>query len=47
VPTFQLASGATYKVPVDALAGSVGLTGAYRHNSPYWVALLNTAKAPT
>ncbi|AJP74760.1 TonB-dependent receptor [Sphingomonas hengshuiensis] len=46
VPTFQLASGGTYKVPVDALGGDVGLTAAYRHNSPYWISLLNTARAP-
>ena len=47
VPHFQLASGATYKVPVEALGGDIGLTGAYRHNSPYPVAALNTAWAPT
>lgn len=47
IPKFQLASGATYKVPVGALHGDVGLTGTYRHNSPYPVAALNTAWAPT
>ncbi|MET0363659.1 MAG: TonB-dependent receptor [Sphingobium sp.] len=47
VPDFQLASGATYKVPVDALHGDLGFTAAYRHNSPYAVAALNTAFAPT
>jgi iron complex outermembrane recepter protein len=47
IPKFQLSSGATFKVPVDALGGSFGLTAAYRHNSEYWVALLNTAQAPT
>lgn len=47
VPDFQLASGATYKVPVEFLGGDVGFTGAYRHNSPYPVAALNTAWAPT
>lgn len=46
VPTFQLAMGATYKVPVKALDGDVGLTAAYRHNSSYAVAALNTAFAP-
>ncbi|TVV76578.1 TonB-dependent receptor [Sphingomonas solaris] len=46
VPTFQLATGATYKVPVAALGGNVGLTAAYRHNSSYAVAALNTAFAP-
>lgn len=44
VPKLQLAGGATYKVPVDALGGDLGLTAAYRHNSPYFVSLLNTAK---
>jgi len=47
VPKFQVATGATYKVPVDFLSGDVGLTAAYRHNSPYPVAALNTAWAPT
>ncbi len=47
VPKFQLASGATYKVPVPALGGDLGLTAAYRHNSPYPIAALNTAWAPT
>ena len=47
VPHFQLASGATYKIPVDAIGGDIGLTAAYRHNSPYAVAALNTAWAPT
>lgn len=47
IPKFQLASGATYRKAVDALDGSLGATVAYRHNSPYWIALLNTAQAPT
>lgn len=47
VPHFQLAAGATYKVPVEALGGDIGLTAAFRHNSPYFVAALNTAAAPT
>lgn len=46
VPKFQLAGGATYKVPVQALDGDVGLSAAYRHNSSYAVAALNTAFAP-
>ncbi|MET0373735.1 MAG: TonB-dependent receptor [Rhizorhabdus sp.] len=45
-PTFQLATGATYKVPVAPLDGDLGITGAYRHNSSYAVAALNTAFAP-
>lgn len=47
IPRFQLSSGATFRYPVEALGGSLGITAAYRHNSPYWVALLNTAQAPT
>ncbi len=46
VPTFQLATGATYKVPVEAISGDLGFTAAYRHNSSYAVAALNTAFAP-
>lgn len=44
VPTLQFAGGATYRVPVDALGGTIGLTAAYRHSSSYFIALLNTAK---
>lgn len=47
IPRFQLASGGTFRLPVEALGGALGFTAAYRHNSPYWVALLNTAQAPT
>ena len=47
VPKFQVAGGATYKVPVQALGGDIGFSAAYRHNSPYAVAALNTAFAPT
>ncbi|MFT3964940.1 MAG: TonB-dependent receptor [Sphingobium sp.] len=47
LPDFQIATGATYKVPVAPLGGDVGLTAAYRHNSPFWVAALNTAKTGT
>jgi iron complex outermembrane recepter protein len=46
VPRFQLASGATYKIPIDAIGADIGLTAAYRHNSSYAVAALNTAFAP-
>ena len=46
VPTFQIATGATYVVPVAPLSGNVGLTGTFRHNSSYAVAALNTAFAP-
>lgn len=44
IPALQLAGGATYRVPVDALSGMIGLTAAYRHSSSYYIALLNTAK---
>lgn len=47
VPDFQIATGATYTLPVDALDGDFKLTGSWRHNSPYFVATLNTAAAPT
>lgn len=43
-PKFQIATGLTYKVPVGALDGDIGFTGAFRHNSPFFVAALNTAK---
>lgn len=45
-PTFQFTGGATYTIPVDALDGDIKLIGAYRHNSSYYVAVLNTAAAP-
>lgn len=44
IPAFQIAGGATYRVPVNALDGTIGLTAAYRHSSSYFIALLNTAK---
>jgi iron complex outermembrane receptor protein len=46
VPTFQISTGATYKMPVEAIDGDIGLTAAYRHNSSYAVAALNTTFAP-
>lgn len=47
VPKFQFNGGATYEVPLAGLGGSIGATGAYRHNSPYWVAVLNTTHTQT
>ncbi|MET0238664.1 MAG: TonB-dependent receptor [Sphingobium sp.] len=46
-PRFQVATGVTYKVPVSAIHGDLGFTGSFRHNSPFWVAALNTAKTGT
>ncbi|MEM5518268.1 TonB-dependent receptor [Henriciella sp. AS95] len=45
-PDFQLAGGLTYEAPVNALSGDVRTTIAYRHNEPYYVSTLNTARAP-
>jgi len=47
IPKLQLAGGASYKLPVEALDGMLGASAAYRHSSPYWISLLNTARAPT
>lgn len=47
VPTFQFSGGVNYMTAVDALGGSVGGSVTYRHNSPYYVAILNTAKTQT
>lgn len=46
VPDFQFAGGVTYEVPVEELAGYLRASLAYRHNEPYYVATLNTARAP-
>ena len=47
IPKFQFSGGALYSTPVAALRGSLGGSFAYRHNSPYFVAVLNTAKTKT
>lgn len=47
VPTFQFSGGAAYDVPVEAIDGSLGASVTWRHNSPYWVALLNTTRTQT
>lgn len=44
VPTFQFNGGAAYMTPVEALGGSLGATATYRHNAPYFVAVLDTTK---
>ncbi|HWU03754.1 MAG TPA: TonB-dependent receptor, partial [Novosphingobium sp.] len=46
-PTFQFSGGATYEKPVEAIKGSLGATLAYRHNSSYWVSVLNTTHTLT
>ncbi|MFT3964263.1 MAG: TonB-dependent receptor [Sphingobium sp.] len=45
-PKMQVAIGGTYRVPVDALHGSFGLTGSYRHNSSYFAQLNNGTYTP-
>ena len=47
VPTFQFSSGASYDVPASALGGFFTGSATWRHNSPYWVAVLNTTKTTT
>jgi len=47
VPTFQFSGGMNYMTRVDALGGSMGGSVTYRHNSPYYVAILNTTKTQT
>jgi iron complex outermembrane receptor protein len=46
-PTFQMSSGVLYEKAVDALKGYLGAKAAWRHNSPYWVAVLNTTHTQT
>jgi iron complex outermembrane recepter protein len=46
VPTFQLSTGASYKMPIQAIGGDLGFSAVYRHNSSYAVAALNTTFAP-
>jgi iron complex outermembrane receptor protein len=47
IPKFQFAGGVIYETPVAALGGSIGATATWRHNSPYWVAILNTTTTRT
>jgi len=46
-PTFQINSGALYEKSIPSLKGTVGASVAWRHNSPYWVAVLNTTHTNT
>lgn len=46
-PTFQISSGALYEKSVPELKGTLGASVAWRHNSPYWVAVLNTTHTLT
>lgn len=47
VPTFQFSSGASYDIPVSNLGGYFTGSATWRHNSPYWVAVLNTTRTTT
>ncbi len=47
VPTFQFNGGASYDIPASSLGGYFTPSVTWRHNSPYWVAVLNTTTAPT
>ena len=47
MPTFQFSGGASYDTPLPGSSGSVGASVTYRHNSPYWVAVANTAHTTT
>jgi iron complex outermembrane receptor protein len=46
-PTFQINAGALYEKYVDAVKGTLGAKVAWRHNSPYWIAVLNTTHTTT
>jgi iron complex outermembrane receptor protein len=45
-PKFQISSGALWEHEVPGL-GMVGATAAWRHNSSYWIAVLNTTHTQT
>lgn len=47
VPTFQFSSGASYDIPVSNFGGYFTGSATWRHNSPYWVAVLNTTRTTT
>lgn len=47
VPKFQMSSGAAYEIPVASLGGYFTASSTWRHNSPYWVAVLNTTTTTT
>jgi iron complex outermembrane receptor protein len=46
-PTFQISSGALYEKAVPEVKGFLGAKVAWRHNSPYWIAVLNTTHTQT
>ena len=45
-PKFQVSTGAFWEHEVPGL-GTLGASAAWRHNSPYWVAVLNTTHTTT
>lgn len=45
-PNFQFSSGALWEHDIDGF-GIIGAKAAWRHNSPYWIAVLNTAHTNT
>lgn len=47
VPSFQFSGGAAYEVPAASLGGYFTGSATWRHNSPYWVAVLNTTRTTT
>ncbi|NLR71981.1 TonB-dependent receptor [Novosphingobium sp. ERN07] len=47
VPKFQMSSGASYEIAAPGLGGYFTPSATWRHNSPYWVAVLNTTTTTT
>lgn len=45
-PKFQISTGSFYEHKLDGI-GTFGASVAWRHNSPYWVAVLNTTRTRT
>jgi len=45
-PKFQISSGAMWEHDLPGI-GTLGATATWRHNSPYWVAVLNTTHTTT
>ena len=45
-PSFQFSSGGFWEHEIPGF-GTIGATAAWRHNSPYWIAVLNTAHTTT
>ncbi|WP_343614547.1 TonB-dependent receptor [Novosphingobium sp.] len=46
-PKFQMSSGGLYEKYIPQLKGTIALSAAWRHNSSYWVSVLNTAHTQT